>query len=334
LPSRTLNHVPVTAIDARMDDGATFEHELEAGANAFLLVLEGSAIVGRQERPVASGELAWLTRTDEAPSLVTIKAGGGATHLLPARAKACPRRAVFGGPFVMNTQEQIDEAFADFRAGPMRTEARAVLTDALRDAHHWLDELSTSPNLNIESLAAREGKTERWIRRTISLAFLCPALLDRHFAEPTAIRTNLGAIFVSLELSRSTWWHRHGRRSQPNGWGFHWSKCRCCTATPFSRAPCWRAAAADGLDRRVDRIPSVGYVLALETQIQMIGEGEQGLAEFSCVRAALCLGRLPDGGNHSDRLAVIGEDSDLTFAASLASAERRALASRMPTDFI
>jgi site-specific DNA recombinase len=60
---------------------------------------------------------------------------------------------------------------------PMRTEARAVLTDALRDAHRWLDELTTVPNLNIESLAAREGKTERWIRRTISLAFLCPTLV-------------------------------------------------------------------------------------------------------------------------------------------------------------
>ena len=60
---------------------------------------------------------------------------------------------------------------------PMRTEARAALTDALRDAHHWLDELRASPNLNIESLAAREGKTERWIRRTISLALLCPALV-------------------------------------------------------------------------------------------------------------------------------------------------------------
>jgi hypothetical protein len=57
-------------------------------------------------------------------------------------------------------------------APPMRTDARAVLTDALRDAHHWLDELTTVPNLTIESLAAREGKTERWIRRTISLAFL------------------------------------------------------------------------------------------------------------------------------------------------------------------
>ena len=29
--------------------------------------------------------------------------------------------------------------------------------------------------------------------------------LDHHFEEPTAIPTNLGAIFVSLELSRSTW---------------------------------------------------------------------------------------------------------------------------------
>jgi site-specific DNA recombinase len=62
-------------------------------------------------------------------------------------------------------------------ARPMRTEARAVLTDALRDAHLWLGELSASPNLTIESLAAREGKTERWIRRTISLAFLCLALV-------------------------------------------------------------------------------------------------------------------------------------------------------------
>ena len=60
--------------------------------------------------------------------------------------------------------------------GPMRTE-RARSHDALRDADRWLDELTTGPDLTIELLAAREGKTERWIRRTISLAFLCPALV-------------------------------------------------------------------------------------------------------------------------------------------------------------
>ncbi len=60
---------------------------------------------------------------------------------------------------------------------PMRTKARAILIDALRDAHHWLDDLTRSPNQTIEALAVREGKTERWIRRTLSLAFLCPTLV-------------------------------------------------------------------------------------------------------------------------------------------------------------
>ena len=33
---------------------------------------------------------------------------------------------------------------------PMRTEAHALVTDALRDAQRWLDELTTSPNQTIE----------------------------------------------------------------------------------------------------------------------------------------------------------------------------------------
>ena len=60
---------------------------------------------------------------------------------------------------------------------PMRTEARAILIDALRDAHRWLDDLTRSPNQTIEALAVREGKTERSIRMTLSLAFLCPTLV-------------------------------------------------------------------------------------------------------------------------------------------------------------
>ncbi len=59
----------------------------------------------------------------------------------------------------------------------MRTKARAVLIDALRDAHRWLDELTTDSSHTIESIAAREKKTERSIRLTMSLAFLSPALV-------------------------------------------------------------------------------------------------------------------------------------------------------------
>jgi site-specific DNA recombinase len=59
---------------------------------------------------------------------------------------------------------------------PMKTKARAVLVDALRDAHRWLDELMTNSDQTTVALAEREGKTERSIRMTLSLVFLSPTL--------------------------------------------------------------------------------------------------------------------------------------------------------------
>jgi hypothetical protein len=46
-----------------------------------------------------------------------LKAGGGATHLLVFAGRPLRETVVFGGRFVMNTQGQIEEASADFRAG-------------------------------------------------------------------------------------------------------------------------------------------------------------------------------------------------------------------------
>ena len=58
----------------------------------------------------------------------------------------------------------------------MRTKARDGFIKALRDAHRWLDELLFDPAQTIESLAIREGKSERSIRMTLSLAFMSPVL--------------------------------------------------------------------------------------------------------------------------------------------------------------
>ena len=60
----------------------------------------------------------------------------------------------------------------------MRTKAREGFAIALRAAHRWLDELVSDPSQNVESLAAREGKSERSIRMTLSLAFLSPVLAE------------------------------------------------------------------------------------------------------------------------------------------------------------
>ena len=60
----------------------------------------------------------------------------------------------------------------------MRTKAREGFIKALRDAHRWLDELLFDPAQTIESLAVREGKSERSIRMTLSLAFISPVLAE------------------------------------------------------------------------------------------------------------------------------------------------------------
>jgi len=60
---------------------------------------------------------------------------------------------------------------------PMRANARAILIDAFRDAHRWLDELVSDPVQTLEALVSRESKTERSIRMTLSLAFLAPDIV-------------------------------------------------------------------------------------------------------------------------------------------------------------
>jgi site-specific DNA recombinase len=60
---------------------------------------------------------------------------------------------------------------------PMRVRARAVFTESLRNAHCWLDELIADPHQTIEVIAARERKSERSIRMTLSLAFVAPPIV-------------------------------------------------------------------------------------------------------------------------------------------------------------
>lgn len=60
---------------------------------------------------------------------------------------------------------------------PMRVRARAVLAESLRNAYRWLDELIADPHQTIEVIAAREHKSERSIRMTLSLAFVAPPIV-------------------------------------------------------------------------------------------------------------------------------------------------------------
>ena len=70
----------------------------------------------------------------------------------------------------------VGEAQRPLRA--MRTKARGSFIRALCDARRWLDELLIDSAQTVESLAMREHKSERSIRMTMSLAFVCPVLAE------------------------------------------------------------------------------------------------------------------------------------------------------------
>ena len=59
----------------------------------------------------------------------------------------------------------------------MRVQARAVVAESFRNAHRWLDELVLDRGQTIESMAARERKSERSIRMTLPLSFVPPPIV-------------------------------------------------------------------------------------------------------------------------------------------------------------
>ena len=116
--STTMSHVSVTMIDVALAPSATFTHDLPGTDNGFVFVLDGSVAVGGRGAIVQAGELAWLTRTDGTnPSAVTLTADAEPARILILSGQPLTEPVVFGGPFVMNSQEDIRQAFADYRAG-------------------------------------------------------------------------------------------------------------------------------------------------------------------------------------------------------------------------
>jgi hypothetical protein len=104
--------VDPTLLDVTLPGHGRFEHELPSDYTAFAWVLSGSLEMGAAYTTVASGQLAVL-----GPGQVfTSKSGSGARYLLAA-ARRLDEPVARRGPFVMNTQEELRQAFEDYRSG-------------------------------------------------------------------------------------------------------------------------------------------------------------------------------------------------------------------------
>lgn len=103
---------------------APFEHELPPEHTAFVYVLSGVALVGADRTAVATRDLAVLGRG----AVASARASQEPARFLLLAAAPLGEPIARRGPFVMNTDEELDRAFDDYRAG--RLTRRLTLTRA------------------------------------------------------------------------------------------------------------------------------------------------------------------------------------------------------------
>ncbi|MBU1236291.1 MAG: pirin family protein [Gammaproteobacteria bacterium] len=101
-------------LDLHLPAGTRFAQPLPADRNAFVYVYQGRATIG--ETGVPAQRLAILSN-DGADGVVVSAAADGETRLLLIAGKPLEEPIAQYGPFVMNTQEEINQALADYREG-------------------------------------------------------------------------------------------------------------------------------------------------------------------------------------------------------------------------
>ena len=102
-------------LDVALEPGAGFRHGLPPGHSAFAYVFEGEATIGEGDaaRPVPARELAILGPGD----LFVAQGRAPGTRLILVAGRPLREPVARYGPFVMNTQAELRQAFDDFHAG-------------------------------------------------------------------------------------------------------------------------------------------------------------------------------------------------------------------------
>jgi len=112
-------YTPMTLVHATLSPGARLSLPWRVDYNALAYVLAGFGTVGVERRPVGTGQLAVFGQGDaltidadpiqesRSPNLDVLVLGG----------RPIGEPVAWMGPFVMNTREEVIQAFADYQAG-------------------------------------------------------------------------------------------------------------------------------------------------------------------------------------------------------------------------
>ncbi len=110
-------HVAPVLLDVELPADGRLVEPVPATHNALLWVLEGEVTIAGEREPqsVSAGQLGVFGEGDQ----VTVAAGRAAARFLLAHAARIGEPVARGGPFVMNTKDEIRQAFADYESGAL-----------------------------------------------------------------------------------------------------------------------------------------------------------------------------------------------------------------------
>jgi quercetin 2,3-dioxygenase len=101
-------------LDVSIPAGATFAHTVPAGHTVFAYVLEGRSYFDDVRERQYENENLILFSDGET---ITVSTEGAPVRFLLISGKPLREPVAWAGPIVMNTQEELDEAFAEYQAG-------------------------------------------------------------------------------------------------------------------------------------------------------------------------------------------------------------------------
>src|SRR5438876_27127 len=118
-----VTHTPITLVHATINPGAELRLPWRREFNGLVYVLAGQGTVGLKRAPIGTGQLAAfgtgdlisitadLAQESRSPNLEVLVLGG----------ESIGEPVAWYGPFVMNTHEELAQAFDDYRRGQMGT---------------------------------------------------------------------------------------------------------------------------------------------------------------------------------------------------------------------
>jgi len=121
-------HTPILYLHATLQPGARLTVPVRPSHNLFAFVFGGEGTFGAKDQPARDGHLVIFAHDGEAVSLAATGSGAPLDVLLVGGEPLLEPVARYG-PFVMNSEQELVQAFEDFRSGRMGRIAGSPYTD-------------------------------------------------------------------------------------------------------------------------------------------------------------------------------------------------------------